>query len=71
MSSVRRSKLLREAGPYRVESLASGILVVTPRWPQFRAYTEDDGGGPGVFSRLQVADDLERWLNSPYEIGGD
>ena len=60
---VRRTALIRDSGPYVVKSRAHGVLNVYPAWPQFPEYNDEDGGGPGVLSRLALADDLERWLN--------
>ena len=66
--TVRRPRAVRRAGPYVVESLADGGLIVTPAWPAFRPWTPEEGGGPGVFSRLDLAGELQRWLNAPYEV---
>lgn len=55
--------LVNASGPYRVLSLANGQLLVTPTWPQFKTYTDEDGGGPGVLSRLELAESVERLLN--------
>ena len=63
-ASVRKPASVRRAGPYQVSSRADGTLIVTPAWPNFRPYTPEDGGGPGVFSRLGLAHDFERWLNN-------
>lgn len=63
---MRRPSLVRRSGPYRVISLSDGKLQLTPAWPQFPKWTPEDGGGPGLLSRLGLADDLERWLNAPY-----
>ena len=62
----RRTTLALVSGPYTVKSCADGTLVVTPAWPQFPKWTEEDGGGPGWATRLTLAADLERWLNAPY-----
>lgn len=64
---MRRSAHMKRSGPYRVESCSDGTLTVYPRWPQFRTWTEEDGGGPGLFSRMGLAHDLERWLNAVYD----
>ena len=61
---MRRPASLRNAGPYVVKSCADGTLIVTPDWPRFPKYTDEDGGGPGLFSRLALAHDLEAWLNA-------
>ena len=56
--------LLQESGPYKVESRADGTVLVTPSWPQFPPYSEDEGGGPGMFSRLGLADEIRALINN-------
>ena len=63
---MRRPKIVRESGPYTVKSLANGVLEVHPSWPQCSEWTED-GGGPGLISRLTLAGALEDWLNASYK----
>jgi hypothetical protein len=60
---ARRTALLKLSGPYEVKSLANGELRVSPAWSQFRPYTEADGGGPGMSSRLALAADVQDFLN--------
>lgn len=60
---ARRTALLKLSGPYEVKSLANGELRVSPAWSQFRPYTEADGGGPGVLSRLALATQVQNFLN--------
>ncbi len=60
---MRRPKIVKDSGRYRVNSRADGSLVVRPEWPQFPPWTEEDGGGPGLISRVLLAERLERWLN--------
>ena len=64
---MKRPRIVKDSGPYRVESLANGQLTVSPAWPQFRPWNEDEGGGPGPMSRMDLAGELQRWLNAPYE----
>ena len=64
MPIMRRPATVRKAGPYKCESLANGQILVTPTWPQFPPYTDEEGGGPGVFSRMALAGELARWLNA-------
>ena len=61
--TARRTKFMKESGPYRVLSCADGSLRVTPEWPQDPPWSEDEGGGPGLFSRLQLAAEIEEFLN--------
>ena len=72
---VRRNALMRRAGPYIVRSHSNGLLSVYPHWagmhgkPGWLRETEADeaeAGGPGVFSRMGLADSLEKWLNVPH-----
>ena len=63
---VRRSPLLKESGPYMVGSKANGEIYISPAWPQCPKYTVEDGGGPGLFSRLRLAADIAEFLNAPY-----
>ena len=57
------SPTIKEAGPYKAVSLANGQIRITPAWPEFPPYNEDDGGGPGVLSRLALAGAIEALLN--------
>ena len=59
----RRTKLLRESGPYTVYSLSNGSVQIIPCWYQFPPYDPENGGGPGVVSRVALAKDIERLLN--------
>jgi len=61
---MRRPTFIRESGPYKVVSCADGTLSVKPTWPQFQPWNEEDGGGPGLFSRMALAANLQRWLNA-------
>ncbi len=60
---MRRPPSIKRAGPYKVQSCADGTLRVTPEWPRLRKWNPEDGGGPGLFSRLSLAEDLQDWLN--------
>ena len=73
---IRRTALMKRAGPYRVVSHLGGLLSVYPHWlgmdgkPSWRRETEADAmeaGGPGVFSRMGLAYDVQRWLNVPHD----
>ncbi len=65
--TVRRPRSVREAGPYKVHSCSDGTLTIEPAWPKFRPWTAEEGGGPGVYSRMVLAVDLQAWLNN--EVG--
>ena len=61
-----------DGGPYRVKSLVDGKLTLSPHWsalpgkPGWLRQTDEDediAGGPGIFSRLALASDVERLLN--------
>ena len=60
---MRRPTSVKRAGPYRVNSYPDGTLLVQPGWPAFKSYTPGDGGGPGILSRMELAHELELWLN--------
>lgn len=57
-----RPPLLRQSGPYTVVSLSGGTLTIIPAWPRFGPHTEE-GGGPGLFSRMALAKAVEALLN--------
>ena len=73
---VRRTAVMRDAGPFKVQSHLGGTLHVFPSWsglygkPGWRRRTDKDeatAGGPGFFSRMGLAEHVERFLNGPYE----
>lgn len=49
---------------FRVSSLANGNLLVEPQYDpeKIRPYTERDGGGPGLFTRMALAEWAEKRL---------
>ena len=63
---MRRPTIVRKSGPYTCESRADGTILISPDWPQFPKWTEEEGGGPGILSRLSLGIALTEWLNSPY-----
>lgn len=58
---------MRQSGPYKVESCADGTLVVSPAWDQYPEWTMEEGGGPGLLSRMALASQIERFLTGWYE----
>jgi hypothetical protein len=62
--SKRMSAIIRNAGPYEVHSIPDGALVVHPEWPGFPKYNPVDGGGPGIVSRIALAQEIQEFLNS-------
>ena len=62
---MRRPSFIKANGPYKVYSRADGTLIVEPEWPDSPPWT--DGGGPGLLSRMGLANDLQAWLNAPYK----
>ena len=54
-----RRALKRLWSAIKVDSCADGSMRITPVWRGVREYTEEDGGGPGLLSRLQAAGLLE------------
>lgn len=61
--TARRTKFIKESGPYKVYSNPNATLVIVPAWLNFQAYDEDDGGGPGFPSRMRLAREIEEFLN--------
>ena len=61
--TARRTKLIKESGPYKAKSCANGDIRVVPKWPQFPEFDEQEGGGLGLFSRLALARQIEDFLN--------
>ena len=64
--------LIKRAGPYSVHSKPDGSLAVYPQWsgldgkPGWRRTNpqdEEKAGGPGIFSRMVLAHDVEDQLN--------
>lgn len=60
---MRRTTLIRNSGPYKVNSCANGEVRMHPQWPQYRPWTAKTGGGPGLLTRLSLAAEIERLLN--------
>lgn len=46
----------------RVESCSDGTLRVIPEWRGVKPYTDEDGGGPGLLSRLAAAERLRELI---------
>lgn len=61
---MRRPAGIKRAGPYLVTSVANGKIIIQPEWPAFPKENEEDGGGPDLPSRLNLAWDIETWLNN-------
>ena len=63
---------IADGGPYRVEGNVNGTLMVYPEWraldgkPGWMRRSREDNdaaGGPGLFSRMALADDIASLLN--------
>ena len=73
---MRRSHLLRVSGPYRVVSYSQNgdgqvFAVVHPAYPKYGSDWAEQrahghGGGPGIFSSMAFARELQEFLNAPY-----
>lgn len=61
---MRRSPIQVLIESVKVVSLANGDLRVTPVWRGVRKYTPGDGGGPGLFTRMEGAARLEKFINA-------
>lgn len=56
----KRSNLQRLWLRVEVFSLSDGTMKIEPEWRGVRIYTPEDGGGPGLLSRLAAA----KWCQS-------
>lgn len=54
---MKRPRIVKDSGPYRVESRIDGAYIITPTWEEV----------PGLMTRIALAKALQRWLNAPYE----
>lgn len=61
---AKLEKLLPNWSSVRVKSCADGSMQVIPRWRGIKPYTRADGGGPGLFTRLDAANRLRSFLNA-------
>ena len=48
----------------KVKSCADGSMTVEPVWVGIREYTPEDGGGPGLLTRLEGAHALQKEINA-------
>ena len=69
-SSNRTARKKRTYQPLRrmwerveVTSFADGTMKIEPVWKGVKPYTEADGGGPGLMSRLSAAKWCELLIN--------
>lgn len=60
----RRTAMQAMFESVEVKSLANGDLRVTPVWRGYKPWTPEDGGGPGVITRMAGAARLQRFLNA-------
>ena len=77
MTALRNTPVKRKTktgGPLRrmwerveVKSCADGSMKIEPVWKGVREYTEADGGGPGLLSRLSAAKWCEFVINQHLE----
>jgi rubrerythrin len=75
---MKQNKLIKESGPYYVESHSQGSgMVYLQVYPAFPEYDDDnflwaesrfnmEGGGPSMFSSMAIAAELDDFLNSVY-----
>ena len=77
---MRRPKLVRQSGPYICHSISQdgqGVrIVIYPAFPHYNdpgkfdwveSRYEDAGGGPSIFAALALAEEIGKFLNSPYD----
>ncbi len=58
---MRRTKLIKDSGPYHAWSQANGRVTVVPSYPMIPLI--ENARIPGVTERLALAKDIERLLN--------
>lgn len=56
-------RLQRIWSSVKVKSCADGSMNVEPKWIGIKEYTPEDGGGPGLLTRLAAAQSFERAIN--------
>ena len=61
---MRRKISVSQNGPYHVESCADGTLIVYPAWTREGNWDLEQGGGPGITSRMHLAGCVEELLNN-------
>lgn len=61
----RRTPLQALWTSVKVESCANGLMIVTPAqpWVGLSIWTPEHGGGPGIFTRMRAARQLQRFIN--------
>ncbi len=69
MRRKRRSSLEVLWESVECVSLANGHITVAPKWRGVREYTLEEGGGPGLFTRMAGAKRLERLINAHLRRG--
>ena len=60
---MRKPRIIIKSGPYRCASRSDGGILVTPTWSQWPPYNDQDGGGPSMSDRMELARALANWLN--------
>lgn len=63
MKRGRRTPLQVDWKSVECISLANGNIIVVPTWHGPK-WTPEDGGGPGVFTRVGAARRLQRLINA-------
>lgn len=65
----KRTGTLREFwSRVEVKSCADGSMNIKPVWKGVKPYTPEDGGGPGLLSRLAAAKRCEKLLNEYLKV---
>lgn len=60
----KRSELKKMWLRVEVSSCADGTMKIEPEWRGVRKYTPEDGGGPGLLSRLSAAQWCQSLINA-------
>ena len=64
---MKRPAFLKKSGPFVCVSQLNGYILVKPSWKNKGAvWNLEEGGGPGMFSRMDLATYLQDFLNQGY-----
>ena len=74
---MKRNKTVHGHGPFVVVSCSAGGIPYIAVYPAYTSYgdgwvnsrAEQHGGGPGMFTSIALAQELEAFLNQGYEAG--
>lgn len=61
--TARRTKLIKESGPYKVDSCRDGSLTVQPNWPRIPAWDQTNPDIEAKSVRMALAREIEDFLD--------